>query len=188
MTVVPPGNLPGNRTNFVRTDDTPSSIVYDSIHNQIFAALPDLASVSVISPVTNQVIKNIPVPDAQGLSLSPDGARILVKGNMQQAVWIETSSVQMVKRDIIPMLPPSCGCFAQFGSPGTPMVMSNGKVLLNGLEWDPVSGRDRHDLNGTSVGARSANGTKAILLSSPVGNGIELYDAASGQFYSNAHV
>jgi len=175
LTVAPPGNLPGNRTNFVNTDDTPSSIVFDSIHSQIFAALPDLARVSVISPATGQVIKNIPVPDAQGLSLSPDGTRVLVTGSVQQAVWIDTSLLQIVERETIPMAPPSCSCLSEFISPGAPMVMSNGKVLFNGLEWNPLGGTFT-ELTGISLGARSADGTKAILQSN---SGVALYDAAS---------
>jgi hypothetical protein len=181
LTVAPPGALPGTRTNFVGTDDTPSSIVYDSLHSQIFAALPDLAKVSVISSASGQIIKSIPVPDAQGLSLIPDGTRVLVTGNVQQAVWIDTASLQLVRRDMIPMVQPACSCPPQFVLPGNPMAMANGKVLLNGVEWDPAAGQAA-EVNGTTLGARSADGTKAILLANSVGNGIEIYDSATDKF------
>lgn len=130
----PPGNLPGNRTSFVATYDTPSSVIFDSVHTLIYAALPDLAAVDVINPATGQVVRQIPVPDTVSLSLSPDGTRILATGITQQVAWIDTSSEQIAGRDILP----SCTCSTQFVSPGSSMIMANGEILFSGLlEWSP---------------------------------------------------
>lgn len=191
------GSLPGNRTNFVRTDDTPSSIVYDSSHNFMYAALPNLKRVDVVDPTSNQVIREIPVPDALGLSLSPDSSRILVSGLAQQVAWIDTSTQRIVERDTIPMLPPSCsGCSPEIVSPGTPMVLASGKILFLGnnlsgpiLEWDPAGGQitQLHPVStfgfgqGT-IGVRSADGSKALLSTNSVPGSIALFDSATDSF------
>ena len=44
----PPGQLPNNRMSFVRTEDSPSAIVYDATHNLVFASAPKLGRVDVI--------------------------------------------------------------------------------------------------------------------------------------------
>jgi len=189
----PAGSLSGNRTTFVSTDDTPSSIAYDPVHNQIFAALPDLAHVDVIS-TTGQIIRSIPVPDARGLSLTPDGTRVLVTGYTQQLAWIDTSSLEIVQRDILPLFQPSCQCNPQFIVPGKALVMANGKVLVFGvtfvtgvLEWDPHAGQitlqNASSLVGQGVfGVRSGDGTKALFSSDSIPGTIALYDSASDSF------
>src|SRR6476469_4896212 len=45
----PPPNYSGNRTGFVRTDDTPNSAVYDPVHKLVFASEPHLGIVDAIS-------------------------------------------------------------------------------------------------------------------------------------------
>jgi hypothetical protein len=86
--IPPPGQLSVSRTEFVPTDDTPEAVVYDPIHNLVFASLPHLSRVEVISPVTHQIVKSIPVPEGQGMSMTPDGKSILVGSYTQQLVWI----------------------------------------------------------------------------------------------------
>src|SRR2546429_1422279 len=56
VTQGPPG-LPNNRTSFVRTDDTPMAVVYDQVHQLIFASAIDLNCVDVIPVTTQQVVK-----------------------------------------------------------------------------------------------------------------------------------
>ena len=94
--VLPAGQLPSSRTEFVRTDDTPSSIVYDPVHNLVFACDPHLSRVDVISPSTHTVVKSIPLPGAQGLSITPDNTQVFVSGAMQQVAWIDTASLAVV--------------------------------------------------------------------------------------------
>jgi hypothetical protein len=182
----PIGALPGNRTNFTRTDDTPSSMVYDSAHGNVFVALPDLARVDVIAPSTGQITKVIPVPDAQGLSLSPDGSRVLVGGYTQRAIWIDTSSLEIVQRNVLPTYQPSCPCPPEFIASPSPMIMANGKVLLSSaLEWDPKAGTITTIAGGSnqgSIAARSADGTKAIFSTNTTPGTISLYDSATNTF------
>src|SRR5262249_40156649 len=71
VTQGPPG-FPNDRTSFVRTDDTPLAVVYDAVHQLIFASALHLNCVQVIFFASQQIIKSIPVPAAMGLSLSAD--------------------------------------------------------------------------------------------------------------------
>lgn len=178
LTVAPPaGNLPGNRTNFVATYDTPSSIVFDPAHNLAYAALPDLAAVDVINPATNQVVKQIPAPDAASLSLSPDGTRILVTGNPQQVVWIDTSSQQVVQRNVLP------------SGPGSTMILANGEVLSIGLlEWNPTTGQTTQLSPSTfssgedTIAARTPDGTLALFSTNTLPTTIGLFNSATNSF------
>jgi hypothetical protein len=189
----PPGNLPANRTGFVRTDDTPSSIVYDSVHNLIYAALPDLESVDLIDPVKGQVVRSIPVPEARGLSLSPDGTRIVVSGYAQQVAWIDTGTQQIIQRNILPPIQADC-CASGFVSPGPPFIMASGKVLFESntlfydgiLEWDAPAGQISGPIsfNGTEtlLGVRSVDGTKALFSNDDIPSTVSLFDSAKDSF------
>lgn len=192
------GSLPGNRTNFVRADSTPSEVVYDGVHNLIYAALPSLAHVSVIDPTSNQVVREIPVPDARGISLSPDSSRVLVSGMAQQVVWIDTASQQIVERDILPLAKATCSsCSPEMVFPGTPMVLASGKILFIGstaffngiLEWDPVAGQitaltppSSNNFGQGTIGVRSADGSKALFSTNTLPGSIALFDSASDSF------
>jgi len=175
----------GNRTDFVATGDTPSSIVYDAAHNAIYAAQPLLGRVALIDASTRQILHSIPVPGSggnglgSGLSLTPDGKRILVSGVPQQMAWIDTSSQKLSQYQILPPFQHPC-CPLSPAEPGKPMVMSSGHVLFLGynpigsgiMEWTPSSGLltainpdpkfSIYFSQGT-IGARSADGTKAIF-------------------------
>ena len=187
----PPGVLAGNRTNFVATEDTPSSMVYDPVHQYIYAALPNRSRVAVISPATGQVLTMVPVPDAFGLSLTPDGRRVLSTGRLAARVaWIDTATQRIAEQDILPLLQPNCPCNPQTVMAATPLVMANGKVLFVGsgtvpsgvLEWDPAAGQVTQPQSAFgTIGARSADGSKAILADSETAfaGGIVLYDSAS---------
>ena len=181
----PPGSLPGNRTNFVATYDTPSSIVFDSAHALVYAALPDLAAVDVINPSTGEILNQLPVPDALSLSLSPDGTRILVTGTTQQVAWIDTSSQQIVQKNVLP----SCTCATQFVSPGSAMILANGQVLLNGLlEWNPSTNQliqvssSNFSAGQDTFGVRTADGVLALFSTDTLPTTIGLYSSAANSF------
>ena len=191
----------GSRTDFVATDDTPSSIVYDSAHNAIYADLPDLGRVDVIDAATHQVLGVIPAPGStgnSGLSLTPDGKRILVSGVPQQVSWIDTGSRKLSQLQTLPLFQNSC-CPLSPAEPGKPMVMSSGRVLFLGysplsngiMEWDPSAGTliarnpdPKFSVffpQGT-IGARSADGTKAIFSDDALPSSLAIFDAATDSF------
>jgi hypothetical protein len=194
---VPPG-LPQDRTTFVRTDDTPLSVVYDPVHNLVFASALHLNCVDVISPVTAQVIKSIPVSGPLGLSLSTDGTEVLVGTQVGVIAWIDIASLQIVKRETVPQLPP--GLVLQgltYLSPAQAYQLANGKILLfskwgladlygnvqssNTYEWDPTSNSSELEPNagGGGLVSMSADHQKMLIA----GRGAPtLYDSATDSF------
>jgi DNA-binding beta-propeller fold protein YncE len=198
--LVPPPQpgTPNNRSDFVRTDDTPLAIVYDPKHDLVFASALHLNCVSVISVATASLTKCIPVSGPLGLSLSADNSQVLVGTQTGEVAWIDTGSLQVVRRDAIPKIP------ATLESPeGNNYVRAaqafqaaNGKVLLvtdwgyldlhgnlkpsSLVEWDPVAGTSAPKLeNSGGLVAVSANHSKILIG----GEGpARIYDSATDSF------
>jgi YVTN family beta-propeller protein len=191
--------LPGNRTNFVATNDVPSSEVYDPVHGLVYAALPNLSRVDVIDPTSAQIVRTIPVPVALGLSLTPDGSRVLVSGYAQQVAWIDTASQQVVERDVTPVEQTDTSSLQQF-FPSSPIALASGKVLffgstgfLSGIaEWDPIA-QTAVQINPSpqmifgqgTFGVRSADGTKVIFSSGTSPSSIAIFDSTKDGFVAS---
>jgi IPT/TIG domain len=200
----PPPNYPGNRTGFVRTDDTPNSAVYDPVHKLVFASEPDLGIVDAISIANQQIEAKIFVPGVNALGITPDDAKVLASTSMQQVAWIDTSLLQVIQWQILPKVnDPVAGeqyfaptnYFAPFGSeptyPGAsynPAILANGKVLFEVLEggfsstlveWDPVANTAVLLTGGPSGGpvSTSANGSEVFFAAGPA-----IFDSATNQF------
>lgn len=198
----PSFHAPNNRTNFVRTDDTPLGIAYDPVHQLIFASALHLNCVDVISAATQLVTKCIPVSGPLGVSMSTDGKRVLVGTQTQQVAWIDTSSLQVVERDTIPQIPVNAQTISQPGFfPGITSVpgvsqayqTSTGNLLLfsnwgfqdlsglpqpsNMFEWDPATNTSKFipNPNGAGVVSMSADHSKFVIT----GGDAYLYNAAS---------
>lgn len=187
-------NNPDNRTVFIRTGDTPSSGVYDSVHGMAFVSEPLLGLVDAISVPGGQIVARIPVPGVEALGISADNTKILASTNTQEVVWIDTSKLAISQRQILPVInDPVSGlefwvsCSPQMANLiGTnmpiyaqnPYLLSNGKVLFEGfempswaalVEWDPVAGTAvvRHDLPNGDVVAANPAGTEVLFAGSP---------------------
>jgi IPT/TIG domain-containing protein len=193
----PPG-LPDNRTSLVRTDDTPSAVLYDPVHQLIFASAVDLNCVDVIPLATQQVAQCIPVSGALGLSLSADGTKVLVGTQVGIIAWIDPTTLQVVRRDVIPQIPnPALGGGFGFVSATQAFQVANGKLLLFSLpgccdlgtfiqsvsvaEWDPVAGTStaRTDSGGGGVVSTTLDHSKLLVAG---GGTATLYDSATDQF------
>jgi hypothetical protein len=98
----PPGSIPDTQSSYLRTDDTPQSIVYDSANQQIFSSDYFLNRVDVVSTVTRRLVKGIPVLSPHGLALTIDGTEVLVGSDSQKVQAISTSSLQIVQQWILP--------------------------------------------------------------------------------------
>ena len=96
------GSIPNNRSDYLRTDDTPQSIVYDATNQQIFSSDYTLNRVDVVSTSTRQIVKSIPVLSPLGLGLTVDGSEVLVGSDTQQVEAISTSSLQIVQQWTLP--------------------------------------------------------------------------------------
>jgi hypothetical protein len=183
--VLPAGQLPSSRTEFVRTDDTPSSIVYDPVHNLVFACDPHLSRVDVVSPASRQIVKSIPLPGAQELSLSVDSSRLYVGGWTQQLSWIDTTSLSVVGRYTLPVIN---NYFTQ--APAL-AALSNGKILTSTALFDPSLGTTTAataTCNLSGEFARSGDGTKVIVSSDTYPSSVCLYDAATNSTSAQTQV
>jgi hypothetical protein len=115
-----PGSIPNNRSSYLRTDDTPRSIVYDAANQQIFASDYSLDRIDVVSTSTRQLVKSIPVLTPRGLALTIDGSEVVVGSDSQQVEAISTSSLQVVQRWTLPRI--SGGTYGL----GYPFALSDG--------------------------------------------------------------
>ncbi len=189
-----PGTLQGNRTKTIRTDASPSSGVFDPAHGNYFVSLTSLDRVDVISAATQSISKEISVPGATSLAITPDGSRILAGTMGQNLYWIDTTSLSVVRQDTLPMVTPS-GSTPQFLTPQIAIPVANGKVLILAwldstftalVEWDPSTNAARIRTE-EEVGfgdpptlvAFAANGSAVLFdgASSPV-----IYNAATDNF------
>ena len=131
----PPGSIPNNRSDYVRTDDTPQSIVYDVTNQQIFSSDYTLNRVDVVSTSTRQLVKSIPVLSPRGLALTIDGSEVLVGGDSQQVEAISTNSLQIVQQWILPRV-----SGATYGL-GYPFPLSDGTVAFRPSALGFLSGQ-----------------------------------------------
>jgi len=195
--------LPDNRMNFIRTGATPFAAVFDPVHKNLFVSEPDLNRVDVISPSTQQIVASIPVPVPQGLDISLDNTRVFVGSNLEYISEIDTSTLQVVKRDSFAQLIPPNGNPGGQLEPRYPVVTANGKILVlyehtsapqGTLQWDPNTnsitfrqdGPDRFSgfTGGAFTFSKSVDGTKAIFWDQ--GNKLFIYNSATDTFSSSS--
>jgi DNA-binding beta-propeller fold protein YncE len=190
------------RSNYVRTDETPSRAVYDSARKQLFVSVPTLNRVDVISTADARRIASISVPRPVGLDLTPDGSQVVIGSQLEQITVVDPATLQIVRR--LPFMPitnvPSFG-LTPLSVPLNVIAMSNGTFLLRvdqfgatgaGLvQWNPQAGTFTERTQGTqgvSWLARSADHTKALVAGGDSGGGVVLYDATSDQFTARTTV
>lgn len=180
-----PGTLPNNRTDFIRTDGTAGSMVYDPGHQLIYASDLEWNRVDIVSPVTKTIVRSVPIPAPQGLDLSLDGSRVYVSSQTQSMFAIDTGTHAVVQQWRLPNVAnPSLGPYGT----AQPLVASNGNVLLavSGflLQWNPVANTVAAvPLPPTfHLGylARSGDGTKIIVASDDEPGAAAVYDPATG--------
>lgn len=193
----PPGSIPNNQTSYLRTDDTPRSIVYDAAHQQIFSSDYFLDRVDVVSTATRQLVKSIPVLSPSGLALTIDGSQVLVGSDTQQVQAISTSSLQIVNHWLLtPISGSTYGIQTPFPlADGTVAFRPSGYSVLSGELgiWNPAN-------NSTSliympgnlgnIACYVAAGPKStiVLIASCSEPGVALlYNTATGTFSAPLH-
>lgn len=187
-----PGNIPDNRTDFIRTDGFVSSAVYDPVHQLIFSANQTWNRVDVVSPATKQIIRSVSVPNPQALDLTLDGKRVLVGTGTQQVFAIDTNSLNVVQQWQLPKIS-LVGLLDNFQVLQL-CVTSNGTVLIRLstqealAQWNPATNSiTQLNLPGfipAGYAARSGDGTKVLIASDTEPGVAVMYDAASNSFPS----
>jgi len=185
-----PGNIPNNRSDYLRTDDTPRAIVYDSTHQLIFSSDFSLNRVDVVSPSTRQLLKSIPVLSPGPMALALDNSEIFVGSDAQQMTAISTTSLQVVQQWKLPRL-----AGADYVTKNIDML-SNGTlaVHITGADggawyfaiWNPANNAMSFITppNALSPCFLAGAGTKVLVADCNSSSGAVVYDTQTGQFGS----
>jgi hypothetical protein len=194
LDVVPnPGTLPNSRSDFLRLDTTPTAAVYDAARKRAFVTNRDLSSIDVVSANPPSLVARIPVSSPLGLDLSLDGKEVLVANGTNQIVFVDSSTLQVSRRVILPKMPLQAGS-PQFVAANQLRVTANGTILLKvsspfysgGAQWDPAKGtviaRNDSGLLGGGFMVRSADGSRILISDVDTGGAVTAYDAASDKF------
>lgn len=192
-----PGSIPNNRSDYLRTDDTPQSIVYDATNQQIFSSDYTLNRVDVVSTSTRQIVKSIPVLSPLGLGLTVDGSEVLVGSDTQQVEAISTSNLQIVQQWTLPRVQGwtyGLGHFSAIAD-GTVTFRPSGYSVLSGdlAIWNPANNSTSLVLMPGNIGniacfvTAGAQGT-TILVASCSEPGVALvYDTSTKTFSAPLH-
>jgi hypothetical protein len=196
MNVAPaPGNIPDNRTDFIRTDGFVTAGVYDSFHQLIFSTNQTWNRVDVISPMTKQIVRSVSIPNPRALDLTLDGKRVLVGTDSQQVFAIDTTSLQIVQEWQLPNI--TLVGLSQSFAVDQLFVTSSNQVLMKisnseaFAQWNPLTNSIiQIPLPGfipAGYAARSGDATKVLLASDTEPGVAVLYDVASNTFTSTLH-
>lgn len=185
------GLSPAGGSSFLPLGQQPFAAVFDPVHKQVFASLPWLDAVDVISTTGHRLIKRIPVPAPKGMDLTLDDSQLLVGTDTNQLYTIDTTQLAVVSKTTLPPIMNSGT--PEYIQPEWPLAAANGTILIVGagdfpvgvFQWDPstqtLTPRRDADVSGDSRAARDADGSK-ILFYDPGDGGESIYDAATDTF------
>ena len=158
LTISPTTIPPLPRSTFARTDaipalDAPASepphrhIAYDSANKHVFVANRAMNRVEVFSSTDQTSVAQISVAGASSADLSADGNTVWVGTATEQAVAVDTFTLEVRSRYAIPAV--STGANAVFDRPEELLAMANGKIMMRLRQpgapqsllalWDPIS-------------------------------------------------
>jgi DNA-binding beta-propeller fold protein YncE len=193
------------RTTYVRTDaiatlDAPPGeprhrrIAYDAAHQHVFVANRAMNRVEVFSSVDQTRAAQINVPGASSADLSPDGSTVWIGAVTEQAVAIDTTSLQVRSRYSISALFPVPNFV--FDRPEELLPMASGKILVRLRQssaaqallalWDPVantvanltSAAPTLFQNGLGAMARTSDHTKLVVAANDSSGDLAIFDAS----------
>lgn len=119
-----PGTLPSNRTDFVATGDTPNQVVYDRVHNAVYASNPSWNRIDIISNTTHTLLRSIPLRGVTAIDLSQDGSTLWI-GTDSRRVFAMNTSTFGLNQYMLPLY--NGGSFFD----ATLMSMADGTLLMN---------------------------------------------------------
>jgi len=178
-----PGNIPNNRTAFTSTQATPSSVVYDHVHNLVYAANQVWNRIDVISNVSHAIVRSIPVSSPTLIDLSQDSGTLWIAGLSEQIFAMDTTAFTM-KQYALPAITALGSVQSSTWTVSEIYALADGKLLLvamgssgNALGdyvWSPGSATTTSVNMGGSGLLRSPDGTKVFGLVTAFTNGCVL--------------
>jgi len=180
-----------SRADFVRTDDTPGDIAYDKTHQRVYETNPVAGTVDVISSVTYQIIRRIPVAQPAGIDISPDDSTVFIGTGNEDVYALDTASMTLTARYIAPNIAP----FTYPVLPQAPVAAPDGTALISTLnaivKWNPKTGQVTTVVNAPPIGfgygpeapmARSAGHSKVILSTNLSTSNVYVFDENTDTF------
>ncbi len=203
-----------SRTTYARTDavavfdDPPGEarhrrIAYDATNKRVFVANRAMNRVEVFSTADQTRVAQITVPAASSADLSADGATLWIGTTTEQAVAIDTATLNVRSRYFIPPLSPIPNTV--FDRPEELLPMSSGKIMMRLRQsaaaqsllaiWDPVANSLTNLTsvepalfqNGLGAMARSGDHTKLIVAANDASGEAAIFDA-TGAAIAGPHV
>ena len=185
---VPPLTASLTRSNFARTDQSPTGIVYDQVRRLLFVSVEILNEVVVYSSVDGRHIATIDVPYPAGIDEAEDGSAVYVVSPFFSSITtIDPTRLEVVRSTRIPQISKDT---IQTGFQVA--TLSNGKVMILLATqdpvgppiyiWDPITDvftgiGQRHFISFGQVIARSADHSKVLISrESTSGSTLFLYD------------
>jgi hypothetical protein len=143
------GSLPQSRSDYISTEGSPNSAVYDPGHNLIFSSNPSWNRIDVISNISRQIVKSIPVRGPRGLDITQDHSRVWVTTASQQVFSIDTGTLDAV-RFMLPNYAPYSNLKSSAWQGQKVFALADGTLLLTitpqslagsqyAVLWDPGS-------------------------------------------------
>jgi hypothetical protein len=185
-----PGTIPNNRTAFTSTQATPSSVVYDHVHNLVYAANQVWNRIDVISNVSHAIVRSIPVPSPTMIDLSQDSGTLWIAGLSEQIFAMDTTAFTM-KQYALPTITALGSVQASTWTVSEIYALADGKLLLVAMGnsgnavgdyvWSPGSATTISVNMGGSGLLRSPDGTKVFGLVTAFTNGcvLNVYSTAT---------
>lgn len=134
---------PVNRTDYVSTEGSPNSAVYDSSHHYIFASNPSWNRVDVISTTTHQIIRSVPVRGPRGVDITQDDSHVWVTTASQQVYSINTTTLAATHY-MLPNYAPTTGLASSAWQGQQVFALADGTLFLlmsssYAVIWDPAA-------------------------------------------------
>jgi len=140
-----------NGFHYVRTDQDPASVLYDSLHQQFFVTVPGKNELYVVTASNGSTVAKIYVASPYGLDLSGDGTRLYVTSNSSIFGYpsaegffvVDTASLRVVDftQPTVPVNPfqiflPNSDTVPRFIA-----AMNNGEIFYNADQTGVTSSR-----------------------------------------------
>jgi hypothetical protein len=199
-----------NGFHYVRTDEDPSSVVYDSVHQQFFIAVPGKNEIDVVRDSSPAIVSKINIISPYGLDLSPDCSQLYVSSNSpvlnepaaEGFFVVDTTTLHVVDfvNPTVPVNPIQIIFPNVFTAPQSMAAMSNGKIFYTAdapgligdgviFAYDPATGistsRPPAGSSGSSAIRKSANAQMFVVLSD---GDLWTYDSTSDTYNSHLSV
>ncbi len=188
-------------------DDTPGEahhrhLVYDAAHQLVFVANRAMNRVEVFSATTAARLGQVSVPGASSADISADGSTVWIGTVTEQAVAIDTTSLQIKSRSEIAGLLPLPNTL--FDRPEELLALSNGSFMMRLRQsqaqesllalWNPSSNsltnltptEPQLFQNGLGAMARTGDHTKVLVAASDSSGELAVYDS-NGNVIAGPH-